>query len=81
MPLPKPVTMGETMASSRSQDIPWLRELAMLSALVTVANVVLDKHGMGSYIAKSQLFNNFGFWLFLQNMLYINHLTSPENSL
>ena len=55
MPLPNPVTKGETMASSRSQELPWLRELAMVSPLVTVANVVLDKHGLGRYIAKSQL--------------------------
>ena len=32
----------------------WLRELAMVSPLVNVANMVLDKHGLGRYIAKSQ---------------------------
>ena len=52
MPLPTPVTEGETMASSRSQELPWLRERALVSPLVTVANVVLDKHGLGRYIAK-----------------------------
>ena len=55
MPHPNLVTKGETMASSHSQELPWLRELAMVSPLVIVANVVLDKHGLGRYMAKSHL--------------------------
>ena len=35
MPFPNPVTKGETMASSRSQELPLVRELVMVSPLVT----------------------------------------------
>ena len=54
MPLPNLVTKKETMASSCSQELPWLRELAMVSPLVTRLGRGIAKSQFSSDIEKSR---------------------------